>query len=344
MTKPQHASLRLKSDDFVFSSVISHHDVRNAAPRRKSRVPAAWRSLIVAVGASLLLAACQAETAPAKLERPVQVQRVAFETGAMAREFVGVVRARYETDLGFRVAGKIVTRVVNVGDRVRVGDVIARLDARDLQLQVESAEAELAAATSNLLAGGGDLQRYATLKSRGYAADRRFRPQAGGERRGRRPAPAARRCARPRPQSACLCRAQERRRRRRSPRRSAEPGQVVAIGQAVARLAHRGREGSRRVAAGNLARRGAAAKATVRLWSGSRPRLPGAAARAFAAGRPRDPHLRGPLHDPRRRRQRRVRHDRHGELERERETPVARVPSARRAQSRHRPDRLRGRR
>src|SRR5262245_6894445 len=123
MTQPQNASPRLKSDDFSISSVISHHDASyargvSAASRRKSRVPAAWRPLVAALGSSLLLSACQAETAPApKSERPVQVQRVAFETGASAREFVGVVRARYESDLGFRVAGKIVTRVVNVGDR-----------------------------------------------------------------------------------------------------------------------------------------------------------------------------------------------------------------------------------
>ena len=66
-----------------------------------------------------LLAACDdhAASATAKPERPVQVQRVAFENETATREFVGVVRARYETDLGFRVAGKIVSRVVNVGDR-----------------------------------------------------------------------------------------------------------------------------------------------------------------------------------------------------------------------------------
>src|SRR5687768_5273853 len=91
-----------------------------------------------------LLAACQEPTASAatKSERPVQVQRVEFTRQDAAREFVGVVRARYETDLGFRVAGKIVARLVNVGNRVSAGDVVARLDPRDLKLQVESAEAE----------------------------------------------------------------------------------------------------------------------------------------------------------------------------------------------------------
>src|ERR1700704_595565 len=99
----------------------------------------------------LLLAGCEASTAPAiKSERPVQVQRVAFENENAAREFVGVVRARHETDLGFRVAGKIVARNVSVGDLVRAGDVVARLYPQDLALQVESARAELAAATSNL--------------------------------------------------------------------------------------------------------------------------------------------------------------------------------------------------
>src|SRR5262245_46328365 len=83
-----------------------------------------------------LLAACtdHAASATAKPERPVQVQRVAFENDNATREFVGVVHARYETDLGFRVGGKIVSRVVNVGDRVQLGDVVARLDPQDLKL------------------------------------------------------------------------------------------------------------------------------------------------------------------------------------------------------------------
>src|SRR5262245_61858069 len=118
------------------------------------------------------LAACQdqAVSAIAKPERAVQVQRVAFGKSDSAREFVGVVRARYESDLGFRVAGKIVTRVVNVGDRVQAGDVVARLDPQDLKLQVESAEAEFAAATSSLQQAASDLERYTTLKTGGWAS------------------------------------------------------------------------------------------------------------------------------------------------------------------------------
>jgi multidrug efflux pump subunit AcrA (membrane-fusion protein) len=119
-----------------------------------------------------VLAACQdqAISAVAKPERPVQVQRVALQSENTSREFVGVVRARYETDLGFRVAGKITERIVNVGDRVHTGDVIARLDPQDLGLQVASAEAEIAAATSSFAQASSDEVRFASLKARGYAA------------------------------------------------------------------------------------------------------------------------------------------------------------------------------
>src|SRR6476659_8651078 len=126
---------------------------------------------LLALAALLLLAGCEANTAPAaKTERPVGVQRITFENEDSARDFVGVVRARYETDLGFRVAGKIVTRIVNVGDRVAIGDVVARLDPEDLRLQLQSADAELAAATSNLAQAAADFERYSKLKANGWAS------------------------------------------------------------------------------------------------------------------------------------------------------------------------------
>src|SRR6516165_6167398 len=124
--RPFHPKACPKCDDRTISSIItpSRSETRAMAPI----LPRPVRAL-AALAALLVLAGCEANTAPTpKSERPVQIQRVSFQDVDRTREFVGVVRPRYETDLGFRVAGKIVTRVVNVGDRVAVGDVVARLD------------------------------------------------------------------------------------------------------------------------------------------------------------------------------------------------------------------------
>jgi RND family efflux transporter MFP subunit len=120
-----------------------------------------------------LLAACQdyAASAALKPERPVQVQRVAFAGEEATREFVGVVRARHETDLGFRVGGKLLARPAEVGAVVEAGDVIATLDDTDLRLQLEAAEAARAAARIALEKGEIDLRRVTTLEEKGWASD-----------------------------------------------------------------------------------------------------------------------------------------------------------------------------
>jgi RND family efflux transporter MFP subunit len=225
------------------------------------------RSLLAALAGALLLAGCQAETAPApKAERPVQVQRVQYDSEAATREFVGIVRARHETDLGFRVGGKIVARLVNVGDRVRAGDVIARLDPQDLTLQVESAEAELTAATSSLAQAAADLQRYTTLKARGYAAIADFdRKQAANDEAEGRLARAKRALELARNQlTYAELRADVDAVVTATP---AEPGQVVSVGQPVARLAHRGEKEAIVALPEAWLAEAREAKATVRLWS-----------------------------------------------------------------------------
>jgi len=222
---------------------------------------------LAALALALAVAGCEGEAHPvAQVDRPVQVQRVAFAREQSSRDFVGVVRARYETDLGFRVAGKIVTRLVNVGDRVQADDVVARLDPRDFQLQVESAEAELAAATSNLAQAAADEQRYATLKSRGFAAVADFdrkktaRDEAEGRlERAKRALDLARnqlaytdlKAGADGVITATL----------------AEPGQVVAVGQAVARLAHRGEKEAVVALPETSLAEAHASGATMRLWS-----------------------------------------------------------------------------
>jgi RND family efflux transporter MFP subunit len=222
---------------------------------------------VAALAVALAVAGCQGEAAPVRqVDRPVQVQRVAFARDQASRDFVGVVHARYETDLGFRVGGKIVTRVVNVGDRVQADDVVARLDPRDFQLQVESAEAELSAATSNLAQAAADEERYTTLKNRGFAAVAEFdRKKAARDEADGRLERAKRTLEMARNQlaytdlkagadgviTATL----------------AEPGQVVAIGQAVARLAHRGEKEAVVALPETWLGEAHASRATVRLWS-----------------------------------------------------------------------------
>ena len=222
---------------------------------------------LAALAAALLLAACSAETAPApRAERPVQVQSVAYQAEDAARDFVGVVRARYETDLGFRVGGKMVARLVNMGDRVHAGDVVARLDPEDLRLQVESAEAELAAATTNLNQTAADFERYETLKARGYAsiADFDRKTAAKGE--------AESRLARAK-RSLDLARNQLDYAELKAGADGvitatlAEPGQVVALGQPVVKLAHRGEKEAVVALPENWLAKARDAKATVTLWS-----------------------------------------------------------------------------
>jgi RND family efflux transporter MFP subunit len=214
-----------------------------------------------------LLAACdRATSAPPEALRPVQVQHVAFRPQTASREFVGVVRARHETDLGFRVAGKIMTRSVNVGDRVRSGEVVAQLDPQDLDLQVESAQAELAAATSNLADAAAEEARYANLKTRGAVAvaDYDHKKAAKDEAVGR--LERARRA---------LDLADNQRAYAQLTvdvdgvitATLAEPGQVVALGQPVARLAHHGEMEALVALPETALGEARKAAATVGLWS-----------------------------------------------------------------------------
>ena len=86
------------------------------------------------------------ETVQAPELRPVKVIEMASVSTTRALRYSGSVTARSEAATGFRVAGKIVERSVEIGDRVQAGDVMARLDATDFGLQVQSAEANLEAA------------------------------------------------------------------------------------------------------------------------------------------------------------------------------------------------------
>src|ERR1700734_1162046 len=100
---------------------------------------------------AVVLTGCNDQVAEKPAEsRPVLVATVHYEAQSPERSFVGTIRPRIETDMGFRVPGKVAKRLVEVGQTVDIGQPLATLDEVDLKLQAEQAEAELRAATGVL--------------------------------------------------------------------------------------------------------------------------------------------------------------------------------------------------
>src|ERR1700759_3521022 len=100
------------------------------------------------------LAGCQPETTPVEI-RPVRTIVVAPKPLSDDRRAVGEVKPRYESDLSFRVTGKLVSRLVDVGATVTQGDTLATLDTQDYQNRLRSAEADVSSAEAAVVNAQG---------------------------------------------------------------------------------------------------------------------------------------------------------------------------------------------
>ncbi|MBB5205849.1 RND family efflux transporter MFP subunit [Inhella inkyongensis] len=83
-------------------------------------------------------------------------------------EFAAEVRSRSESRLAFRVGGKVLSRHANLGDSVKAGQVLMRLDPQDLKLGADAAQAALIAAKANRDQQAADLKRFKALKDQGF--------------------------------------------------------------------------------------------------------------------------------------------------------------------------------
>lgn len=113
----------------------------------------------------LALIACSKPPAeePAKIERPASTIVVGALAEQRANVYSGEVRARNETVLGFRIGGKIIARQADVGDQVKSGQILARLDAADSGLQQSAAEAQLRLAED-------EVKRFRELRDQGFVS------------------------------------------------------------------------------------------------------------------------------------------------------------------------------
>lgn len=198
------------------------------------------RSLL-ALGLPLLLSGCRpAASSDPRTDPPVvRTALVQSEASAHTRAFTGTVAARVQSDLGFRVPGKILERLVSSGQRVRRGQPLVRLDDVDLKLALDAQEAAVVAAAARARQATDDEARDRELLAAGaQAASTYDRVRASAE--------AARAALKANEAQAKVA--------RNTARYSvlvadadgvivetlAEPGQVVSAGQIVVRLAHDG--------------------------------------------------------------------------------------------------------
>jgi RND family efflux transporter MFP subunit len=122
------------------------------------------------LGAAFLLLAIAGcgDSSPKKTEvRPVRTVVVDPKPIDDDRQAVGEVKARYESDIGFRVAGKLVSRIVDVGATVKKGDLLARLDEQEYGNKLKSAEADIVAAEAVLAEAQGSEGRLRQLLASG---------------------------------------------------------------------------------------------------------------------------------------------------------------------------------
>ncbi len=118
----------------------------------------------------LLLLACQKAPEPVAGPRPALIMTISGAGANQGMTLVGEVKARYESAQGFRIAGKILERKVEIGSRVKKGQVLARLDSSDASLNLKATAADVAAAEAQLVLAKSNLERQRQLHAQKFVS------------------------------------------------------------------------------------------------------------------------------------------------------------------------------
>ncbi len=140
------------------------------------KLPLKTVAIVGGVGAAAAVACAAFSWMPASasraaasepVARPARVMEIAYQQRSQSLVLAGTVVPRIESTLGFRVAGKIIARTVDVGTIVKPGDLIAQLDPADYRLAVDNARAALASADADYTRAKADHERYLNLRGTG---------------------------------------------------------------------------------------------------------------------------------------------------------------------------------
>jgi membrane fusion protein, multidrug efflux system len=147
---------------------MTHH-ARFGSP---SVLPGALRfsaSLACLLSVAAALAGCDdRNAAPAKPPTLVRTEAVRLEDHQVSITLTGDVQAQVRTELSFRVSGRVIERLVDVGASVKAGDLLARIDPAEQQADLDAANAAVAAAESQVQVAAASFDRQKTLLGNGF--------------------------------------------------------------------------------------------------------------------------------------------------------------------------------
>lgn len=126
---------------------------------------------VTTLASAVLLTACGKHAEQAAPIRAVRTLVVTDGGGSLQREFSADIRARTESRLSFRVGGKVTQRAVELGQRVKAGQLLVQVDPQDLRLGADAAKAALSAAEAQAAQASADLVRFKELRSQGFISE-----------------------------------------------------------------------------------------------------------------------------------------------------------------------------
>lgn len=122
------------------------------------------RLMLATLCAITLLGCSQKPGQSSEPPRPVKVEQIGATDSQVAESLIGTIRARQRASLGFESGGKIAAMLVDVGDRVRAGQVLARLDTEPAQARLAKAEADRKAMYAMMTEREAQLRRTQQLE------------------------------------------------------------------------------------------------------------------------------------------------------------------------------------
>ncbi len=118
---------------------------------------------VLLLSAALLVTGCGKQEQDAEKPVLVKTQQAGLGANVESGDYAGTVKGRHETNMSFQVGGQILARNVQAGSRVRAGDVLMVIDARDVQQKSNQGDAQVASARAQLDLAEKNLERYSQL-------------------------------------------------------------------------------------------------------------------------------------------------------------------------------------